>query len=381
MENEFIKVEAAGALINLTDKETGKTYRNLNLLEEEADAGDAWDYSPPWTPGETVLSSRFPFACRLAEDGPVRKTLEVSGAMDVPERLVGDARSSVRVFLKTAFRISLYTGIKRVDVRLALTNAAKDHRVSLKVPLSVRTDEIISQSHLAVIKRPVTRERPTEEWVQPHTQILPFREWVAAEDGTHGLAVAAKGIYDYEANVNPLNLEPELRLTLLRGIQIMGRKNMLQRKGAASDAVETPGAQCPGDCEIEWSYLPYSVHKGDIAPFLPAAQSFLYPPVAHAVRPAGGATKEDTDFALSDVSWNAANMQFSAFKQAHCGQGYVLRLYENQGIPTEVKIKVGSFKKARLAGLDEAPVRDLTVADGAVTIEAGPYKAVTVLLD
>jgi len=380
IENEFLRVDVAGALINLTDKQTGKVYDGLNLLEEEADAGDAWDFSPPWTQGEKVLSAGFAFKSKLAENGSVRSTLAVTGIMNVPARLNGDVRSSERAELDVTFHISIYRGIKRVDVKLSINNTAKDHRVSLKLPMGVRTNEILSQSHFAVIKRPIKREPPTETWIQPQTQILPFREWLAAVDGTVGLAVAVKGLCDYEAITNPQTLRPDVRLTLVRGVQLMGRINMPLRKNPASEAIDTPGAQCLGIQEIEWSYLPYAVSKNDISPFLPTAQSFLYPPAAHAVRIPEEKLSGDIDFSGTDIRWSGCNIQFSAFKPAHNAEGYVLRLYENQGRSTDCEIHLGLFKKAWLAGMDEKIICELPVDIGCANVNLEPYKVVTLVL-
>ncbi len=377
MENEYLRVEADGALINIMDKVSGHTFYNLNLLEEDADAGDAWDYSPPWIAGESVKSSGF--SCRLLECGPVRAMLELRGNMNVPARLIGDIRSPERVDMPIRFQISIYRGIRRVDVKLTIDNTARDHRLRLFIPLRLKTETILSQGHLAVIRRSTERYKATERWSQPPTLLFPCREWVAADDGSVGLATALKGMYDYESTVNPLTNEPELRITLLRGIGMMGRLNTLQRSGPASDANDTPGAQCRGIQEMEWSYAPYSVSQGDVAPFLPEVESFLYPPVTHAVRPevepAGKLNAIGPAF-----SWQEPNIRFSAFKKCLDGEGYILRFFENQGKPIAARIGIGSFGKAWLSNMDEQTLEELPVQDGFVQVDVGAYKAVTLKL-
>lgn len=103
IENEFIRLEVKNSLISLIDKRTGFEVHNLNLLEEDADAGDAWDYAPTWTPGEVVRSSQFRFTSRLKECGAVRAVLEIEGEMNVPYELEGDNRSAKRTVIPVKF--------------------------------------------------------------------------------------------------------------------------------------------------------------------------------------------------------------------------------------------------------------------------------------
>lgn len=378
LENEYLRVQVTGSCIQITDKPGQKTYYNLNLLEEEADAGDAWDFSPPWVPGKVIRSSSFPFTSRLAEQGPVRGVLEVSGTMRVPAGLKGDIRLAQEVDLPVSYRITVWRGIKRADVKLTIDNTAKDHRIRLRIPAGLKTDHVLSQQHLAVLKRPIERPAASEAWYQPPTRLLPFREWIAVEDGTHGMAVAFKGMYDYEAVMNPLSQEPDLYVTLVRGFEKMGRIHMMQREWPASEAIETPGAQCLGIQEMEWSYIPYETSETDTAPFLPLAQSFLYPPVIHAVR--SRSKTESFDSLPPAFGWDEENIQFSAYKQCHDRDGYMLRFFENQGKRTRADIRIGSFQKACLSNMNEETLEELDVSDGSVVIDIAPYQAVSLKL-
>lgn len=378
LENEWLRVEVTGCTIQILDKRSGKWYRGLNVLQEDAEAGDAWDHSPPWTPGETVRSNEFPFTSRLIEQGSVRAVLEVSGAMHVPAFLCGDVRSTKRTELPVSYLITLWRGVPRVDVKLKLDNTAKDHRIRLCIPANLKTDHVLSQGHLAIMDRPIERVHPSEEWYQPPTQILPCREWLAVEDGKDGLAVAVKGLYDYEAVINSQSQEPDLYLTLLRGFELMGRRNTSQRAGSASDAIPTPGAQCLGVHEIEWSYLPYQTNTEEKAPFLSAAQDFLYPIVSHMIR--SDPTGETVSSIPAAFGWNESNLQFSCFKQCMDRDGYLLRVFENQGRAVTAKIRIGDFQHAWLANLNEDALQTLEIVDGCVTVAVPPYKAVSIKL-
>ncbi len=378
LENEFLRVDAAGALVHVLDKRTGRWYRNLNLLEEEADAGDVWDFSPPWLPGAAVRSSAADFTVRLTECGCVRATITQSGSLRVPSCLVGDERSRETVVLPVTLAVSLYAGIARLDVALRLENTARDHRIRLRVPTGLACDEVLSQGHLAVLRRGVRPVEATERWRQPPTRLQPMREWAAACDGQAGLAVALKGVYDYEAETCGRTGFVDLSFTLLRGVQKMSRVNMPQRAGAAADAYDVPGAQCLGAHEIAWSYAPYQAHGEDAAPFLPEVHSFLYPPVVHAVR--SRSAREDFNALPCPVRWDAPGVQFSAFKPRMDGPGAVLRLFENQGRPVAARIETAGYTKAWLSNMNEEKLQPLVMEGGTLLVPFGAYQAVTLLL-
>ena len=377
IENEFLRVEIHGALIDILDKRARVWHYGLNLIEEEADAGDAWDFSPPWTPGEVVLSNRFEFHSRLAECGPVRSAIECNGTMSVPYQLIGDSRSTQRCDIPVRFRISLERFSQRVDVRLTLENNAKDHRMRLRIPTGVRTDLILSQGHFGILERKIEHIRENAPWKQPPTQILPFREWVAAHDSKTGLAIATKGIYDYEANVNPLNRQPDIYLTLLRGFEYMGRLNTLQRAGDASRFHHTPGAQCPGVQEIEWAYIPYRVDEQNIAPFVPEVQAFLFPPLTHMVR----AEQVEGTLGSSMLPFSLdGGVQFSTFKHSYDGNDMILRFYENQGKSVETKVRLSGFDKVFLSNMNEEILDEIEQTNNTVTLMVEPFKVITLLL-
>jgi alpha-mannosidase len=297
--------------------------------------------------------------------------------MNIPAFLTGDARSEQRVDMPVSFLISVYSETPRVDVKLTIDNNAKDHRLRLKLMPNIKTGIVRSQSHLAIIDRTVERQKEIEKWIQPVTRLLPFREWLSVEDDKTGLCVAVKGIYDYEAIENQLTGCPEISLTLLRGFGRMGRTHTMQRWGGASPAVETPGAQCPGIQKFEWSFIPFASEANEKAPFLKFAQAFLYPPVSHAVR-----SKQENNGmkGIEGIAWNEDNIQFSAFKRSLDGIGYVLRVFENQGKSTEVKISIPDFETAFLSDLDEKTGVKLEISKKSISIDVKPYKVVTIKL-
>jgi len=314
------------------------------------------------------------------EHGTVRSTIEITGEISVPSHLKGDRRSAQRVIIPVIFSVRVYKGIARVEVALTIDNTAKDHRIRLQFSPQVKSKFIRSQNALAIHDRNVKRPEPTEQWLQHVTKVLPFREWLAVEDDKRGIALAVKGMYDYEASDDPVTGCPDVSVTLLRGIEIMGRLNTMHRSGGgpASYAHYTPQAQCTGTQRFEWCYVPYTVSDDEAAPFLSTAQSFLYPPVSHSIRsvPEGAKLKNIPSL----FYWDAENIRFSAYKKCYDHDGHILRVYENQGKEVCVKIHINTdmYKQVFLSNMNEQTGEELQISDNSITLVVKPYKAVTI---
>ena len=157
----------------------------------------------------------------------------------------------------------------------------------------------------------------------------------------------------------------------------MGRLNTMQRKGAASEAIPTPEAQCLGEQVMEWSFLPYQVQEEEKAPFLSDAQSFLYPQVVHIIR-----SEEENIANVQEqfFSWKEDNIQFSAFKNAMDSEGRILRFYENQGKVTRAKIELGNAKQVWMSNMNEELLEELSLEEGGVSVDLKPYQAISIMI-
>ena len=366
-----------------------QTYAGLNVIEDEADRGDAWDFSEPWLKNPVLRSPDFPATCRLVEAGPVRSMLEITTRMRVPKRLEGERRSRQTVELVLVAQVSLDRGARRVDVTLTLDNQACDHRLRLRCPTGLQSKSVTSQGHFGILTRPVRNsDEGKTGWCQPPPTTFHFREWVAVEQGKRGLAVACRGLHEYESRGGRQGID--LYITLLRGYGRMGRANLKTRGGGTSPTIPTPGAQCLGVQTFDYSFLPYAAAgPTSRAPFLPQALAFLYPPIAHQADPTHILVDESLvqraktgALATPAVQLQPGNLRLSAFKRAADDDGWILRFWENEGRPATARIDLAAvFTKAVETNLNEEPRRSLKIVRGRITLDVGPYKIITLKLN
>jgi hypothetical protein len=376
LENEYLLVQAEDTLLNIYDKKEQVWYYGQNLLAETAECGDYWDTSPTWISSETVLSNRFSQTVDILDRGPVRAVMQVKTVMSVPARLVGGKRSPERVLLPVTSLVTLYRGARRVEVALTLDNTARDHKISLLVDPRIAAASIRSQNVFAMLQRPARLEPAPGPCVQPPTALFPFREWLAVEDSRRGLAVAGKGLYDYEPDVDRLTGHTRISLTLLRGVGNMSRVNLKMRQGAAAQSFAFAGGQCLGEQRFEYAFIPYTV--AEETAFVDEASSFLYPALGHVICSEPAAAPGITR--LTPFAWNAGNVVLSSFKRAYDGGGYILRLFENEGRETDLALHIPGFSQAWLSDLNENPDEPLALAAGRLDLQVKPYKIITLLL-
>jgi alpha-mannosidase len=175
-------------------------------------------------------------------------------------------------------------------------------------------------------------------------------------------------VFDQQGNVLPTQVLPREEIPL----------NGIGKQRMSYWPHHTPGAQCPGRQEIEWAYIPYQVEAQDIAPFIPTVQGYLFPPVAHMMRAEQGEDRGG-DAMLPFTFLNDA-VQFSAFKRAYDGDGYVLRFFENQGRRVEAKLHLSGFARAFVSNMNEEILEQLPLVDGNLSLNVAPYKVITLLL-
>lgn len=378
IENEFLQVTFRNGALALYDKVTGRRYKDLNILEDEADAGDAWDFSPPWRKNKTYRSSEFSARCRLIEDGPLRATLLVETVMRVPRRLDGQKRSRELLPQRFSMRISLLSGARRVMVALEMDNSAQDHRLRLKCRTGIRSRTIKSQGHFAIIERPLAYQAAGKDWAQPPPRTFPFREWLAVDDGRRGLAVAVSGLYEYEARSTAGGVD--LYVTLLRGIGQMSRAKLRTRAAPAGPQLPTPEAQCLGSQRFEYALVPYDcAAPGNRAPFLPEVNAFLYPPLVHWQNAQTALRPEEFNGQLFDLA--PENLLISCFKRAQDGDGFILRFWENEGRAALARLTIAKrFTKVFLCNLNEEVLKHLPRDGESIKLPVKPYKIITLKL-
>ncbi|HEY2493659.1 MAG TPA: alpha-mannosidase, partial [Paenibacillus sp.] len=259
MENAAMKVEIANdGSFSLTDKSTGRIYRDLGVYENTGDIGNEYMYKQP--EGEEVLTTKgLQAKITVLEDESYRASVVITHDWEIPvsadEKLDEEQRALVyyperkaqrsreTVILKLRTVVSLERDGKGVHIETNIDNRAKDHRVRALFPTDLNTSEHHVDSMFEI---PVRDNEPAPEWDNPsNTQHQ--QAFVDVSDGTAGLTVANLGLNEYEVLRDGRNT---IAITLLRSVGELGDWGLFP----------TPEAQCLGEHTMRMELIP---HQGD----------------------------------------------------------------------------------------------------------------------
>ncbi len=350
LENEFYRVIVhENGTFDLLDKETGRSFRGLNFLEDSGDAGDEYNFSPPLNQ-RIFTSVDFRGKLRVTADLPWKGTLEASLVFPLPASLDSKrvARSKKMVKVPVRFRISLQQGLKRVDITAEVDNRVRDHRLRVAFPTGLSAEHAIVEDAFGVIERPIGPPHG-EGWIEAPPTTQPQKSFVAVEDPDGGFAVLNRGLPEYE--ITP---DGTIYLTLLRCVGWLSRGDLFTRRGHAGPPYETPEAQCLGVHRFEYAVYTYLGHweNGDV---IRTAWEFIARPFAISME--GRGSLEPWSF----LSLRPEGVVLSAVKLPETGDGLIIRVYNPLRKPLEAElVSFLEIQEAWEVRLDEAPMRPVS---------------------
>jgi mannosylglycerate hydrolase len=389
LENDLIKVTIhENGSFSLFDKRNGALYKALNILEDTADHGDAYNYDP--LDDDTPITTKNARGkVSVATNGPLYAAFEVNTEVLLPESLTPDrkARAGKRVKLPLMIHIGLEKDSALVTITLTMDNRAGDHRVRALFA-GVKNDFVYVQTQADVVKRQIKKpaaygqdklreithytsigDLPMESGPSP-TQFQ--RNFVGINDQGKGIVVFNKGLPEYEAKTNGT-----LALTLLRCIGWISQDDLKTRRRLAGPKIAVPDAQCIGMHTFEYAVMP------QFGPWDPTSvyQEKNFYSVSHKSMQLPW-IKGDLPTKVSFLHVFPEELMVSAVKKAYGDDHVIVRFYN----PTGQKLKAGAelfwkIKEAFFADLNEKKGKRIPVKpDGRIGFTVGPKKIMTICL-
>ncbi len=229
----------------------------LDLLVDDGDAGDTYNYSPP--DGDIAIDAPTSVTVAIHDHGPLRAALRVVRTFDWPERLEGGkARVGARS-VEVSTRLELRAGERLVRITTSLDNPCRDHRLRAWFPLPTPATTSRAECAFGTVERGLLAEGGATERGLP---TFPSRRFVTAG----GLTVVHEGLLEYEL----VDDGKALALTLLRGVGLLSGTNLTYRPLPTGPPVPVEGAQMQGR-----QVLRYAVAVGADDPYALLDDAFL----------------------------------------------------------------------------------------------------------
>jgi mannosylglycerate hydrolase len=261
IESEFyvLKICDNGS-IRVLDKETGKEYKNLHVFEDQADAGDSYNFSP--AKNDRIITSEKTKAFIeniVNEDNRVNVLLSLE--LKVPKELKddGETRSDEDVILSIKTKMTMYSYTKRIDFETKVLNWASDHRLRVLFPSGMKTDYSYAETQFGTIKRSNTintEKWKEEKWSEKPLPIYSMQRFLNLHNDETGITILNRGLSEYEVYQGE---ESIVAITLFRSVGFMGKADLEIRPGRPSGIVTaTPDAQCIGEQTAEYAIFTHT---------------------------------------------------------------------------------------------------------------------------
>jgi hypothetical protein len=335
----------------------GRTWRGLGTLEDVGDRGDSYDFDP--VAGDVEVAS---VGCRRRRHPSGLAALEVRRVLRVPRGLDDgrDARARERVDVTAVVEAAIAPGVARVDLRVRVENAARDHRLRLCFPTGAAAPHAIAATTFDVVER-ATGPRDDAGWVHPAPATFPHQGFV----GANGLMVVAPGLPEVE--VTP---DGAIAITLVRAVGWIARYDLRARPMPAGPAMAIDGAQTLETFEARLALL-----------------SGVDPVAARDAELGLRGTIGGPEPLLADgrplLALAPSTLVLSATKPAEEGSGIVVRVMNPSDAPVRATLTCGlPITSARAIRLDETPIAEpVTLDRGAATWVVPPRGVRSILLE
>jgi alpha-mannosidase len=340
LENALLRVKVdprTGCIVSLYDKQekfeslaSSACGNELTAFQDKPKEFDAWNIDADFEKAPTALETAD--SVKLIEQGPLRATIQVT-----------------RHWQHSRFtqEISLYAGIKRVDVMNDIDWHETHVLLKAAFPLAASGDAATYEIPYGTIDRPTTRRN---SWEAAKFEVPAIR-WADLGDGRHGFTLINESKYGYDAKGNVL------RLSLLR-----------------SPTYPDPQAD-QGHHHFAYSLYP---HAGDWKQALSIRRGYEFNYRLKALQVQAHAGKSAAEH--SYVSVSPDHVVLTALKKAEDGDGLIVRFYEWAGKSGDVLLKLPEgARSAQPVNLLEEPCGgSLALSHNELKVTVHPYEIVSI---
>ncbi|ASG55474.1 MAG TPA: mannosylglycerate hydrolase [Salmonella bongori] len=259
LENAFWRIDINNdGTLRLCDKASGLIYDRVLEIEESSDDGDEYDYSPSreeWR----LTSAQGEHDVEVIREGWQSRAI-IRHRMAVPANLAERSAHQQNGYLQTNIEVTLSHNSRRIDVTVHLDNQADDHRIRILIPTPFTTQEVLADTQFGSITRPV-RDAAMEIWQAEGWKEAPIPVWnllnyAVLQEGRNGLALFTEGLREFEVVGDD---KKAFALTLLRGVGLLGKEDLLLRPGRPSGIkMSVPDSQMRGPLSCRFSLFSFS---------------------------------------------------------------------------------------------------------------------------
>lgn len=370
LENAFWQISCNDdGTLCLRDKDSGIVYQRVLEIEESADDGDEYDYSP--SREEWRLTSADADVQHQVIHEAWQSRAVIRYRMAVPLNLSERSARQRNGELGVEITVTLSHNSRRIEVDVRLDNQADDHRVRVLIPTPFATHEVLADTQFGSVMRPVQDEAMAhwqeEGWKEAPVPVWNLLNYAALQEGRNGLAVFSEGLREFEVVGEA---KKTFALTLLRGVGLLGKEDLLLRPGRPSGIkMPVPDSQMRGALHARLCLFSYSGTPLN-AGLAQQARAWLTPIQCYNKIPWDAMKLNKAAFTVPDsyslLSMSPVGCQLSALKKAEDRDEIILRLFNpSDRVSCDAAVSLNhSVMRCRETGMDEIPTGEQSETNG-----------------
>ncbi|HFQ3058971.1 mannosylglycerate hydrolase [Enterobacter sp. UPMP2061] len=244
--------------LRLLDKASGLIYDRALEIEESSDDGDEYDYSPSreeWR----LTSTQGEHEVEVIHEAWQSRAV-IRHRMAVPADLAERSARQQTGTLEAELTVTLSHNSRRIDVEARLGNHADDHRVRVLIPTPFTTDTVLADTQFGSLTRPVQDEAMAnwqeEGWKEAPLPVWNLLNYAVLQERRNGMALFTEGLREFEVTGER---QKTFALTLLRGVGVLGKEDLLLRPGRPSGIkMPVPDSQMRGQLTCRFSLFSFN---------------------------------------------------------------------------------------------------------------------------
>lgn len=259
LENAFweITLNDDGTL-RLLDKASGLIYDRALEIEESSDDGDEYDYSPSREEWRLTSAQGEHEVDVIHEVWQSRAVIR--HRMAVPADLAERSARQQTGTLEAELTVTLSHNSRRIDIEARLGNHADDHRVRVLIPTPFTADTVLADTQFGSLTRPVQDEAMAnwqeEGWKEAPLPVWNLLNYAVLQERRNGMALFTEGLREFEVTGER---QKTFALTLLRGVGVLGKEDLLLRPGRPSGIkMPVPDSQMRGQLTCRFSLFSFN---------------------------------------------------------------------------------------------------------------------------
>ncbi|WP_250277744.1 mannosylglycerate hydrolase [[Clostridium] colinum] len=379
VDNDFynITVNKNGTL-KIYDKKLDKIFDNVLLIENGADAGDEYDFSP--LANEKLIFNKNVKAKSEITKNRFNNTIKISYKLDVPSDIESRKKGDLNSYINFDIVVDIPNDKPLIDVKFDITNNAKDQRTRVYIPTNIAAKFSISDNQFGYIKRDVVDDAinvwEKENWSERPDAIYPMLTFVGVCNENSGIAIFTNSTREFEIVGDKYDT---IAITLFRSVGFLGKEELVRRPGRPSGIkLPTPDSQMIGNIKINFAI---TTHKGGtFEAKIPAfAKEYLTPLVTYNKMPYNAMKLNqpeiNTPYSFSLFEADNKDLVLSIVKKAEKEDKVIVRMYNpNEKINNTNLVFNKSIKLAEEVNLNEKYIKKAEIKDNIICVECNKNK-------